>query len=137
MTLNNVRSSPNLAHWCGIWVGRGCMTAIILRFLLTILWEIVTSVWEFYMLKSNIDVFCVTSFLCSLKFFLFHQIEYPKRCLGKKKNFFYGVVFEIWLYFQKKIRKSENIVMFSLTSCDAKTVRRTSNRRPRPECGFL
>ena len=34
-----------------------------------------------YMLKSNIDVFFVTSFLCSLKFLLFHRIEYPKRCL--------------------------------------------------------
>ena len=33
------------------------------------------------MLKSNIDVFFVTSFLCSLKFLLFHRIEYPKRCL--------------------------------------------------------
>ena len=67
MTLNNVRSSPNLAHWCGIWVERGCMTAIIVRFVLTILWEIVISVWEFYMLKSNIYVFFVTSFLCSLQ----------------------------------------------------------------------
>ena len=28
------------------------------------------------MLKSNIDVFFVTSFLCSLKFLLFHRIEY-------------------------------------------------------------
>ena len=35
----------------------------------------------FCMLKSNIDVFFVTSFLCSLKFLLFHRIEYPKRCL--------------------------------------------------------
>ena len=33
------------------------------------------------MLKSNIDVFFVTSFLCSLKFLFFHRIEYPKRCL--------------------------------------------------------
>ena len=30
--------------------------------------------------KSNIDVFFVTSFLFSLKFLLFHRIEYPKRC---------------------------------------------------------
>ena len=51
-------------------------------------------------------------------------------------KFFYGAVFEIWLYFQKQIRKSENIVMFSLTSRDAKTVRRTSNRRPRPNAAF-
>ena len=36
------------------------------------------------MLKSNIDVFFVTSFLCSLEFLLFHRIEYPKRCLWKK-----------------------------------------------------
>ena len=40
-------------------------------------------------------------------------------------KFFYAWVFEIWLYFQKQIRKSENIVMFSLTSRDAKTVRPT------------
>ena len=31
--------------------------------------------------KVNIDVFFVTSFLCSLEFLLFHRIEYPKRCL--------------------------------------------------------
>ena len=40
------------------------------------------------MLMSNIDVFFVTSFLCSLKFLLFYRIEYPKRCLWKKiENF--------------------------------------------------
>ena len=38
------------------------------------------------MLKSNIDVFVVTSFLCSLEFLLFHRIEYPNRCLLKKKK---------------------------------------------------
>ena len=36
------------------------------------------------MLKSNIDVFSVTSFLCSLQFVLFHRIEYPKRFYDKK-----------------------------------------------------
>ena len=36
-----------------------------------------------YMLKSNIEYFCVTSFLCSLMFLLFHRIEYHKRCLWK------------------------------------------------------
>ena len=51
---------------------------------MTILGEIITSVLKFYMLKSNIDVFVVTSFLCSLKFLLFHRIGYPKRCLRKK-----------------------------------------------------
>ena len=53
------------------------------------------------MLKSNIDVFLVTSFLCSLQFLLFHRIEYPKRCLWQKLKFFYGSVFVIWLYLQK------------------------------------
>ena len=38
------------------------------------------------MLKSNIDVFVVMSFLCSLEFLLFHRIEYPNRCLLKKKK---------------------------------------------------
>ena len=57
------------------------MTDIFFRFLLTILGGLVILVWEFYMLKSNIDVFFVTSFLCSLQFLLFHRIEYPKRCL--------------------------------------------------------
>ena len=69
------------------------MTAIFFRFLLTILWELLILVWEFYMLKSNIDVFVVTSFLCSLKFLLFYRIEYPKRCLWKKIEIF------LWLSF--------------------------------------
>ena len=69
------------------------MTAIFFRFLLTILWELVILVLEFYMLKSNIDVFTLTSFLCSLKFLLFHRIEYPKRCLWKKIEIF------LWLSF--------------------------------------
>ena len=60
---------------------------------LTILWEIVISVYEFYMLKSNIDVFFVTSFLCSLKFLLFQRIEYPKGCLCKTNEIF------LWLSF--------------------------------------
>ena len=50
------------------------MTAIFFRFLLTILGELLILVWEFYMLKSNIDVFFVTSFLCSLQFLLFHRM---------------------------------------------------------------
>ena len=77
------------------------MTAIFFRFLFTILWELVILVWEFYMLKSNIDVFFVTSFLCSLKFLLFYRIEYHKRCPWKKLKFFYSSVFVIWLYLQK------------------------------------
>ena len=59
------------------------------------------------MLKSNIDVFFVTSFLCSLQFLLFHRIEYPKRCIWKKKwnfsmaQFLYRTVpvtltFDLW-----------------------------------------
>ena len=43
------------------------------------------------MLKSNIDVLLVTSFLCWLKFVLFHRIEFPKRCL--RILFCYGSVF--------------------------------------------
>ena len=35
------------------------------------------------MLKSNIDVFFVTSFLCSLEFLLFHLTGHTKRCLQK------------------------------------------------------
>ena len=72
---------------------RGCMTVIFFRFLLTILWELVILVWEFYMLKSNIDVFFVTSFLCSPQFLLFYRIEYPKGCLWKKIEIF------LWLSF--------------------------------------
>ena len=48
------------------------------------------------MLKSNIDVFFMTSFLCSLKFLLFLRIEYHKRCLGKKMKLFYGWVFTMF-----------------------------------------
>ena len=33
------------------------MTAIFFRFVLTIVRELLILVWEFYMLKSNIDVF--------------------------------------------------------------------------------
>ena len=45
------------------------------------------------MLKSNIDVFFVTSFLCSLEFLLFHWIGHTKRCLQKNiENF-------LWLSF--------------------------------------
>ena len=40
------------------------------------------------MLKSNIDVFFVTSFLGSLKFLLFHLIGHTKTCLQKNiENF--------------------------------------------------
>ena len=31
----------------------------------------------------NVDVFCMTLFLYSLKFVLSHRIEYPNRCLRK------------------------------------------------------
>ena len=45
------------------------------------------------MLNSNIDVFFMTSFLCSLEFLLFPRIEYHKRCLGEKNEIF------LWLGF--------------------------------------
>ena len=47
------------------------------------------------MLKSNIDVFFVTSFLCSLKFLLFHLIGHTKRYLQKILKIFYDSVFVI------------------------------------------
>ena len=74
----------------------GSMTAIFLRFLLTILWEIVTSVYEFYMLKSNIDVLFVTSFLCSFQFLLFHRIEYPKIEVSMKINWNFSMAQFLW-----------------------------------------
>ena len=40
------------------------------------------------MLKSNIDVFFVTSFLCSLNFLFFHRIKYPKKISIKKIEIF-------------------------------------------------
>ena len=46
------------------------------------------------MLKSNIDVFFVTSFLCSLKFLLFHRIEYPKRL----KNLWLSFVIGLYIF---------------------------------------
>ena len=45
------------------------------------------------MLKSNIDVFFVTSFLCSLEFLFFHLIGHTKRCLQKNIDNF------LWLSF--------------------------------------
>ena len=36
---------------------------------------------NFSMGVLHVDVFFMTSFLCSLEFLLFHRIEYPKRCL--------------------------------------------------------
>ena len=49
------------------------------------------------MLKSNIDVFFVTSFLCSLEFLL----SILRDVYEKKLKFVYGSVFVIWLYLQK------------------------------------
>ena len=74
---------------------KGLYDCRIFWFLLTILWGLVILVWEFYMLKSNIDVFFVTSFLCSLKFVLFHRIEYPKRYLWKK-NWNFSMAQFLW-----------------------------------------
>ena len=51
--------------------------------------------------RQILTYFFVTSFLCSLQFLLFYRIEYPKRCIWKKKKCFYGSVFVIWLYLQK------------------------------------
>ena len=56
------------------------------------------------MLKSNIDVICVTSFLCSLQFLLFQRIEHPKRCLRKQIEIF------LWLSFCDMTVPSKNNV---------------------------
>ena len=48
------------------------------------------------MLKSNIDIFFVTSFLCSLKFFIVSSNRLSKEVSMKKiLKFFYGSVFVI------------------------------------------
>ena len=63
--------------------------------------DISTNSWEIkyqnmgICLLHVIDVFFVTSFLCSLKFLLFHRIEYPKRCLWKK-NWNYSMAQFLW-----------------------------------------
>ena len=49
------------------------------------------------MLKSNIDVFFVTSFLCSFEFLL----SIIRGVYEKKLKFFYGSFFVIWLYLKK------------------------------------
>ena len=38
--------------------------------------------------RQIVKYFCVTSFLCSLKFVLFHLIGYTKRCLQKNIEHF-------------------------------------------------
>ena len=49
------------------------------------------------MLKSNIDVFFMTSFLCSLKFLLFHRTEYiPRGVYERKLKLVYGSVFVLF-----------------------------------------
>ena len=45
------------------------------------------------MLNSNIDVFFVTSFLCSFEFLFFHLIGYTKRCLQKNIKIFLRLSF--------------------------------------------
>ena len=63
------------------------------------------------MLKSNIDVFFVTSFLCSLEFLL----SILRGVYEKKLKFFYGSVSVIWLYLQKAMYRP----------CDLDTHRQT------------
>ena len=66
------------------------------------------------MLKSNIDVCFVTSFLCSLKCLLFHRIEYPKRCLWKKIEIFLWLSFVIWLYLKKAMYHPCDLVLWHM-----------------------
>ena len=54
---------------------------------------------------SNIDVFFVTSFLCSLKFLLFQLIGHTKKCLQKNiENF-------LWLSFRDMTVPSKSNVL--------------------------
>ena len=50
-------------------------------------------IWVLHVKVTYWRILFVTSFLCSLKFLLFHRIEYPKRCLWKKIEIF------LWLSF--------------------------------------
>ena len=66
----------------------------------TILWEIETWVYEFYKLKSNIDVFlCDVISLLAQVFIVSSNRAFLE--VSMEKNSFYGSVFVIWLYFQK------------------------------------
>ena len=63
------------------------MTAIFFTFLLTILWELVILVWEFCMLKSNIDVFfCDVISLFAQVFILSSNRVSKEVSMKKKKN---------------------------------------------------
>ena len=78
------------------------MTAIYFRFLLTILWELVILVWEFYMLKSNIDVFFCDVISLLARVFILSSNRVSKEVSMKKNwNFSMAHFFVIWLYFQK------------------------------------
>ena len=66
------------------------------------------------MLKSNIDVFFVSSFLYSLKFLLFHRIEYPRSVYEKILKFFYGSVFVIGLCLQKAMYRPCDLDLHSM-----------------------
>ena len=59
------------------------MTAIFFRFCGRFYEQYQLRYRSFTCQTSNIDVFFVTSFLCSLKFVLFHLIGHTKRCLQK------------------------------------------------------
>ena len=96
----NVAHVKNYVKWrpiitkCVTLIDNMCRTelydCISFRFVLTILWEIVTAEWEFYMVKSNIDAFFVWRHFSA--FVLFHRIEYPKGSMNKMENF-------LWLSF--------------------------------------
>ena len=58
------------------------MTAIFLRFFFDdFMSNINCGIGVLHVKRQILTYFFVTSFLCSLKFLLFHRIEYPKRCL--------------------------------------------------------
>ena len=71
------------------------MTAICFRFLLTILWELVILVWEFYMLKSNIDVFFCDVISLLAQVFILSSNRVSKE-VSMKKNWNFSMAQFLW-----------------------------------------
>ena len=74
------------------------MTAIFFRFLLTILWELVILVWEFYMLKSNINIFFCDVISLLAQVFILSSNRVSKEVSMKKIEIF------LWLSFCNHIK---------------------------------
>ena len=78
------------------------MDAIFLRFFLTILWAILTAVYEFYMLNVKYwRIFCDVISLLAQVLIVSVDKAYKEVSAKKYLKIFYGSVFVIWLYLQK------------------------------------